>query len=576
VQLYWLSNLVTHTVTTRGTAETTDDLFVRLYGVAPNLFRIQNELPHIVEAQQRLIDALVREGPLTQTVRRALLSTVARARRNNYCWVLHTRGGTEQTECPPKLQRVAAKLASSGCNFGDTDITLLRAAGLDDDSLLDVILTIALGQMVCTLAEALDPELDFKQATALHALPLAEQELGASPDTGSYIMAPEARSFDFAPYAALRDHVGFVPNLFHAQASRPDAIDAEVHAFEQIIIPEEHLSRSQKEGILLVLAAANANTYCVALQTQVLAALGTPEDDIRELTANPRQGSLSSSDLLLYEETQKLSWPVSGNRFSADRLRSAGFSSAQVLEACATAALGNLFATLQFGIGCVPDFTPERVFTSKDLYRFAVEARPISDVVAPDDPDSELVRQTQSGNKDTFEELVRRHNRRVFGTLAGILGNLDDARDATQEAFLKAFENIGRFEGRSKFSTWLTSIAVNTATEALRRRRPTESVEDIAIDEDFRPRQVQQWARDPEEILSATERNALVREAVSRLPYKYRIAVLLRDISQFSTEDAAATLGLSVPALKARVLRGRLMLRESLAVHFIRPEKPNA
>jgi RNA polymerase sigma-70 factor (ECF subfamily) len=98
----------------------------------------------------------------------------------------------------------------------------------------------------------------------------------------------------------------------------------------------------------------------------------------------------------------------------------------------------------------------------------------------------------------------------------------------------------------------------------------------MAIDEDFRPRQVQQWAKDPEEILSATQRNALVREAVSRLPYKYRVAVLLRDISQFSTEDAAATLGLSVPALKARVLRGRLMLRESLAVHFIRPEKPNA
>jgi len=202
--------------------------------------------------------------------------------------------------------------------------------------------------------------------------------------------------------------------------------------------------------------------------------------------------------------------------------------------------------------------------------------RPISDVGTPDDPDSDLVCEAQSGNKDAFEELVRRHNRRVFGTLAGILGDLDDARDATQEAFLKAYEHIGCFERRSKFSTWLTSIAVNTATENLRRRRPTQSLDEVEIDEDFRPRQVQQWANDPEEILSATQRNSLVREAVLRLPYKYRVAILLRDISQFSTEDAAATLGLSVPALKARVLRGRLMLRESLAVHFIRPEKPNA
>src|SRR5262249_7449334 len=133
-----------------------------------------------------------------------------------------------------------------------------------------------------------------------------------------------------------------------------------------------------------------------------------------------------------------------------------------------------------------------------------------------------------------------------------------------------------RFERRSKFSTWLTSIAVNTATENLRRRKPTESLDEIATDEDFRPRQVQPWASDPEQILSAAQRNSLVREAILRLPYKYRVAILLRDISQFSTEDAAATLGLSVPALKARVLRGRLMLRESLAMHFKKSEKMDA
>jgi len=147
------------------------------------------------------------------------------------------------------------------------------------------------------------------------------------------------------------------------------------------------------------------------------------------------------------------------------------------------------------------------------------------------------------------------------------------ARDATQEVFLKAFEHIGRFQGRSKFSTWLTSIAINTGTELLRQRKPSEPLEEVEDEEGFRPRQIQSWADNPEQLLAASQRSDLVRQGVLRLPHKYRIAVLLRDINQFSTEEAAAALGLSIPALKARLLRGRLMLRESLAPYFIRTEK---
>jgi RNA polymerase sigma-70 factor (ECF subfamily) len=186
------------------------------------------------------------------------------------------------------------------------------------------------------------------------------------------------------------------------------------------------------------------------------------------------------------------------------------------------------------------------------------------------------VARVREGNIDGFEELVRRHSRRIFGTLAGLVGNIEDARDATQEVFLKAFENIGRFQGRSKFSTWLTSIAINTGTDFLRQRKPSESLEETQDDEGFRPRQVQKWGDDPEKLLAASQMDELVREAVLRLPEKYRIAVLLRDINQLSTEEAAAVLELSVPALKARVLRGRLMLRESLAPHFIGQDKTDA
>jgi RNA polymerase sigma-70 factor, ECF subfamily len=216
------------------------------------------------------------------------------------------------------------------------------------------------------------------------------------------------------------------------------------------------------------------------------------------------------------------------------------------------------------------DFPPARIYTPKDLYLSTRDARPTSDGIHAPDPDVELVKQVQGGSVDVFEELVRRHSGRVFGAVAGIVGNIDDARDATQDVFLKAFENIARFEGRAKFSTWLISIAINTGTEMLRHRKPTEPLGIVEDDEDFRPRQIQKWTDDPEQIFTAAQRNELVRDGILRLPEKYRVALILRDISQLSSEEAAAALEIGVPALKARVLRGRLMLRERLAPHFAR------
>jgi len=259
--------------------------------------------------------------------------------------------------------------------------------------------------------------------------------------------------------------------------------------------------------------------------------------------------------------------------FNLAPLQTHGFSEPQILEAVAMAAVTNFLNTVQAGLGVVPDFPPRRVFTRKDLYPSSGPSRLISDATSADDPDAAIVVRVQAGDTDAFEELVRRHSRRIFGTLAGLLGNLDDARDVTQDVFLKAFEHIGRFQGRSKFSTWLTSIAINTGTELLRQRKPSESLDGGEEDDEFRPRQIQSWADNPEQVLAATQRTDLVREGVLRLPEKYRVVVLLRDINQVSTEETAAALGLSIPAVKARLLRGRLMLRESLAPYFIRVEK---
>jgi RNA polymerase sigma-70 factor (ECF subfamily) len=212
------------------------------------------------------------------------------------------------------------------------------------------------------------------------------------------------------------------------------------------------------------------------------------------------------------------------------------------------------------------------------VHLFPSAARPTNEIAAPrpDDPDADLVANVQAGNADAFEDLVRRHTRRVFRTLIGILGDAEEAQDASQEAFLRAYEHIARFQGRSKFATWLVSIATNVGVQRLRDRRPMESLDEAGDDHSLRPRLVQAWHDDPEQVYSQQERRRLVERGVMRLPAPYRIAVMLRDIEQLPNEDAAAALNLSVPNFKARVFRGRCLLREMLAPHFVRRERSAA
>jgi RNA polymerase sigma-70 factor (ECF subfamily) len=397
-------------------------------------------------------------------------------------------------------------------------------------------------------------------------------------ESGAHLAFSSGSAVDSPAHAVLREQFGYVPNLYRLQSAVPELLDAEVRLLESVLFPEDGLNRVQKECVLLTISAANLNTYCATLHGQVLNILGVPLEESDRIVEDHRHSGLSGTDRALLDETRKLaSLPGRLTQpFERERLREQGLSESQIVEAVVVSGLANFLNTVQAGVGAVPDFPPRRVFGPKDLYLLSDRLRPISDAIFPEDPDSALVARVREGNVDVFEELVRRHSRRIFGTLAGLLGNIEDARDATQEVFLKAFENIGRFQGRSKFSTWLTSIAINAGMDLLRQRRPSESLEEGHDDEGFRPRQVQKWADDPEQLFAASQINELVREAILRLPEKYRIAVLLRDINQLSTEEAAAVLELSVPALKARVLRGRLMLRESLAPHFIRQEKTDA
>jgi RNA polymerase sigma-70 factor (ECF subfamily) len=544
-----------------------------LYGSVPNLFRMQSTLPRLIMAEEALLDAIViGDGALPRPQKENILRVAAAGWPNNYYRAL-AGPASDQAEQDAALLQFAHKLATRFPSFSGNDIDSLKKSGFANEAVLESIVTTALGQLLCTLAEGLHPDLDRAlmpirakaQTSDLRTLEFVENR---EPSFQSQPLLPN----DFSPYLFLRNQFGFVPKAFKYQSSRPALLEAEAYALEQILVPEDHLSFIQKGNIFLVVSAANLNTYWVTLYCQILEALGEAADISDQIVEDSGLSKLSKADKALLDETRKLATlTVSGERpFGREELGRLGFTEAQVVEAIAVAALANFLNTIQAGLGVAPDFPPRRIFTTKDLSP-RPQQRPGTSDLSPPDPDGELVGRIQRGETDAFEELVRRHTRRIFGVVAGILGNMDEVRDVTQDVFLKAFEHINRFQGRSKFSTWLTSIAINTGTELLRQRRPTESLAEEE-DEGFRPRQVQSWGDDPEHLLDASERSELVRGAVLRLPQKYRIAVLLRDIHQLSTEDAAAALGIGVPALKARVLRGRLMLRESLAPHFTRTQ----
>jgi len=207
------------------------------------------------------------------------------------------------------------------------------------------------------------------------------------------------------------------------------------------------------------------------------------------------------------------------------------------------------------------------------------ESAPVPmEAVLRTDPDAADVERARAGNLEAFEALVKRHGRRVYRMILGITGNEADAEDGMQNTFLKAYQHIREFQGESKFSSWLTRIGMNEGLEILRRRRSKSNkglVEWDAEDEEtFRPRNIRPWEEDPERQYSRTEVREIVEKEIMKLPAKYRVAVMLRDLEHLDTQEAAEALGLNVATLKTRLLRGRLMLRELLAPYFRRKPRP--
>ena len=383
---------------------------------------------------------------------------------------------------------------------------------------------------------------------------------------------PEIDGSSTESLSVLKRNFGLVPKIYRAQLLRPDLVDAEIELLDRLLFGKGALTRVQKEFILLAVSAENNNSYFPALHCQTLQFLGVKPEQSQQVAIDHREASLSNAEINLLDFARKLaSNSQSFTDLDVESLRKSDFTDEQILEAVLMVGLTQLLNCVQMGLGTEPDFKPRVTFPLKEVNPAVDSERQIAEPefagdVVSDDPDFEIVARVKNGETDAFEELVRRHGRRVYRSLVSILGNAEEAEDALQDAFLKAFQALPNFEARSRFSTWLVRIAINTGLQRLRSRKDFDSLDEES--EEFRPRNIQAWTDSPEDCYSREEIRKLVEKEVMKLPLKYRVALMLRDLEELSTEEAAAALGLSVPGLKARVLRGRLMLRESMVPYF--------
>jgi len=186
--------------------------------------------------------------------------------------------------------------------------------------------------------------------------------------------------------------------------------------------------------------------------------------------------------------------------------------------------------------------------------------------------ESQLIERLKAGDQIAYAELVEKHAGRVYNLALRLTGDEAAAEDVLQETFINAFKAIDRFEGRSSLGTWLYRIASNTALMHLRKREPVAFSLDEPVeteDGDLTPRQFFDFCCLPESDLLSAEARREMQAAIDSLPETLRVVFVLRDIEGLSTQETAESLGLSIPAVKTRLMRARLALRERLSAYFM-------
>src|SRR5215467_8017932 len=376
-------------------------VFRNAFGFIPNFLRAQSALPRVIGAHAKLEEAVcLRDGAISRIHKERILLRLAEDRRDNYWVVLNTKvlislGVPEdhigsllndyEHACllAPDLALLefCLKLSRDSPSVGPEDLEALRARGLKDEAIVEAVVLTALAAYRCTLSAALRPEPDVQPRNlcpkifrgADEAVPptVAADTRRKAARRGPYVPAPYLSPITFEHFTIVQKSHGFIPNFFRAQTLRPDLLQAQLDAVGSILLPEDVLTRVQKESILLAVSAANLNSYCVAVHCNMLRGLGLSAEEADQIAVDYHLSDLSKADMALLDFAVKL-----GTHFSecspedAVTLASFRFTQEQILEAVVVTALNNFANTVQVGLGIEPDFEPPSIFEKNKVNPF--------------------------------------------------------------------------------------------------------------------------------------------------------------------------------------------------------------
>ncbi len=383
-------------------------IFRESVGFVPNLLKAQTLLPRVIEAHAMLASAVrFRERAISRIQKERILLSIAAGRQDAYCVGMdskilsslgisssqiddlltdHRKAGLSAADLA-SLQ-FCLKLAHHASSVGWEDVEALRACGFADEAILEAVLAAALGVYRCTLSAGLGPKPDFEPrelAVTNSDAPHEGGRHGMSDDIrerarrkGPHLPAPYLSPRTFTPFDVLQKSHGFIPNFFRAQTLRPDLLEAELEAVGRILLPEDVLTRVQKECILLAVSAANLNSYCVAMHCNLLRGLGMSSEEGDQIAVDHHGANLSKADAAMLDFAVKLG--ARGPeicRGDVENLRRLGFTDEQILECAVVTALNNFANTLQMGLGIEPDFEPPVFFEENKMHLLAADDRPI-------------------------------------------------------------------------------------------------------------------------------------------------------------------------------------------------------
>ena len=190
---------------------------------------------------------------------------------------------------------------------------------------------------------------------------------------------------------------------------------------------------------------------------------------------------------------------------------------------------------------------------------------------AKKESDGALVEGSKEGDQTAFAELVKRYESKIYNLAYKMMGNREDAVDVLQEVFLDAYKSLSHFKKEAKFSTWLYRIATNVCLMKLRKRKAKAVIsldEPLLTKEGEQPREIPDWSTNPEAVVLNEELKQVMDEAIESLPPAYKSVFVLRDLEGLSNAETGKVLGESVAAVKSRLHRARLFLRERLSHYF--------